>query len=127
MLFIKSDVLLKKDFHLLFLALESLVSRASLSYLGSSWKPTLFSKISVLFLSHLHVFLFDSFFVFLLDVFLLLVFFCLLYSVFPSLCPSFCFLFLPSVFVWCRVLASKMAESACCIWTCNINSVGRPV
>jgi hypothetical protein len=36
-------------------------------------------------------------------------------------------LFLPSVFIWCMVLTSIKAESACCFWTCNINSVGRPV
>ncbi len=108
MLFIKSDVLLKKVFHLLFLALESSNSTASISYVGSFWKPTLFSKISALFLSH--IFLFDSFFVFssLCSSCMSSFVFCILFFL-PHV-PPFVSLFLPSVFIWCRVSASIMVD-----------------
>ncbi len=58
--------------------------------------------------------------------------FCLLYSVLSSLCAVslvfiFGSLFVCHSFLWCRVLASLIAESSCCFQTCNRNSVCRLV
>jgi hypothetical protein len=73
-------------------------------------KAQLFSKISSLFLSHLHIFLFDSFFVFssLCSSCMSSFVFCILFFL-PHV-PPFVSLFLPSVFVWCRVSASIMVD-----------------